>query len=47
MSRNDLSGVQWRKSSGYDGSIRPHLDGLNRPHPELPDTSVALIWPRL
>jgi hypothetical protein len=32
---------------GYDGLRRPHLDGLNRPHHGLPDSSVALIWPRL
>ena len=31
---------------GYDGLRWPHLDGLNRPHHDLPDASVALIWPR-
>ena len=35
-----------RRSSGYDGLRWPHLDGLNRPHHDLPDASVALIWPR-
>ena len=43
-----LPGVRvaaWHRG-GYDGLRWPHLDGLNRPHHDLPDASVALIWPR-
>ena len=40
-----LSGLLLRLP-GYDGLRWPHLDGLNRPHHDLPDASVALIWPR-